>query len=54
MANEALRAERQIVTCDGCGTPYPAVVEGGALVLVGTEDGSCPNCGGEAFSRLAL
>lgn len=54
MANEALRAERRIVTCDGCGTPYAAVVEGGELVLVGPEDGSCPNCGGEAFSRLAL
>ena len=54
MANEALRAERQIVTCDGCGTPYPALVTGAELVLVGPDDGSCPNCGGEAFSRLAL
>ena len=54
MTNEAMRAERQIVTCDGCGTPYAAVVKGGELVLVGPEDGSCPNCGGGEFSQLAL
>lgn len=54
MANEALHAERQIVTCDSCGNPYPAVVSGGELLLVGPDDGSCPSCGGESFSRLSL
>jgi predicted RNA-binding Zn-ribbon protein involved in translation (DUF1610 family) len=54
MVHEALSTDRQIVTCDDCGTPYPAVVEEGDLVLVGPESGACPNCGGVEFSRLAL
>ena len=45
---------RRIVTCDDCGTPYPAVDEGENLRLVGPDDPSCSACGGSTFSRLTL
>ena len=54
MSEETAGSERRIVTCDDCGTPYAAVVEGEELLLVGSDGVECPTCGGTAFSRLTL
>jgi len=54
MANTRIGDGRRIVTCDDCGTPFAAVVEGDELVLVGPDGGDCPNCSGSEFSRLTL
>ena len=54
MANKMFGEGRRIVTCDGCGTPYAAVVDQDDVLLVGRESGECPNCSGETFSKLTL
>ena len=54
MTTQTIGNRRRIVTCDGCGTPYAAVLEGEKLLLVGPEDAECPSCGGTTFSRLTL
>ena len=54
MSNSAFGEGRRIVTCDGCGTPYAAVVEGDDVLLVGREGGECPNCSSDEFSKLTL
>jgi hypothetical protein len=45
---------RQIVSCDDCGTPYPAVESDGDLVLIGNGGGACPNCDSQSFSAISL
>ena len=54
MANKSFGEGRRIVTCDGCGTPFAAVVEGEDVLLVGRGNGECPNCAGQEFSKLTL
>lgn len=54
MANRGFGQGRRIVTCDGCGTPYAAVVEQDDVLLVGRGGGECPNCAGSEFSKLTL
>ena len=54
MANEGFGEGRRIVTCDGCGTPYAAVVDQDDVHLVGRGSGECPNCAGQEFSKLTL
>lgn len=47
--------QRLIVTCDNCGTPYPATSDGdGEPSLIGVGSGGCPDCGTSSFSRISL
>lgn len=46
--------ERLIVCCDGCGTPYPAVADGGDTAVVGESEAGCPACGSDSFSRITI
>lgn len=47
--------QRLIVTCDECGSPFPAVTAGdGDPALLGEGDNQCSNCGGVSFSRISL
>ena len=46
--------ERRIVSCDGCGNPYAAMMERDELRLVGPEEPGCPTCGGLEFTPISI